>query len=698
MALRNGGTFDVLSVDNESDQSERHRRKRRNRASKRKKKLLDRADSVDPHSTPLENGGACNGFELDANRYCGGRGSVVVCEEVREAESEAPTTVRGGIEGFNFGELRQRNVNCGSSEDLAASVVVREEKEDGGVKASPVEKPTNEPDRNALTKLETVESLDWKRLMTDDPNYVFSVEKSPVTYFLEEMHNGNSLRNTTTLGNERERERVYDTIFRLPWRCELLIDVGFFVCFDSFLSLLTVMPARIMMTIWRLLKTRQFKRLSTIEVSDFGCFFIMSCGVILLQRTDISLIYHMIRGQGTIKLYVVYNVLEIFDKLCQSFNGDVLQTLFLSAEGIANCPQESMRFWIWRFVSDQALAAITLSTCIVAHNNALFALLVSNNFAEIKSNVFKRYSKDNVHSLVYFDSVERFHISAFILFVLAQNILEAEDPWFGSFFINVLLVYVCEMIIDIIKHSFIAKFNDIKPIAYSEFLEDLCKQRHVTQNAKPFGILILPFLTLTGKCQSIIPFPQAWFAKKLHRSLSPVRCSHPLSCPRRWPAANSWHLCNQANTTPLSTFLTHPHTTTVYITFSAVHTPAHSISKSRYLISLHTIAGLPLVSCWSKEGKNHQMTLNMQTESEKKNLTFVPLAPACVVIRVLTPVYAANLPHNPLPWRLFWILLFSAMTYVMLTSLKVLIGMGLQKHATWYVNRCRRRKHHLHAD
>ncbi|XP_006578666.2 protein POLLEN DEFECTIVE IN GUIDANCE 1 isoform X3 [Glycine max] len=437
MALRNGGrkiSFEVLSVEDESDPTERNRKKRRHRASKKKKKLLDRADSdsADPRSAPLENGGACNGFELDASRYCGGGGggggSVVVCEEVREAESvcavaeargaesEEATAVRGGIEGFNFGELRQRNVNCGSSEDLAASVVVRDEKEDGGVNASPVEKATNEPDRNVVKKLETVESLDWKRIMAEDPNFVFSVEKSPVSYFLEEMHNGNSLRSTTTLGNEKERERVYDTIFRLPWRCELLIDVGFFVCFDSFLSLLTVMPARIMMTIWRLLKTRQFKRLSTMEVSDFGCFLILSSGVVLLQQTDISLIYHMIRGQGTIKLYVVYNVLEIFDKLCQSFNGDVLQTLFLSAEGLANCPPESMRFWIWRFISDQALAvaasivhsfillaqAITLSTCIVAHNNALFALLVSNNFAEIKSNVFKRYSKDNVHSLVYF--------------------------------------------------------------------------------------------------------------------------------------------------------------------------------------------------------------------------------------------------------------------------------------------------------
>ncbi|KAL4326588.1 hypothetical protein AHAS_Ahas13G0015100 [Arachis hypogaea] len=458
------------------------------------------SDSVtsDPHF-PLQNGSACNGFELElVARKFYSTGSVTLVEE----EESAASVCTGPATGFNFGELRQRAVNSGSSEDLANSAAVAVDgggKDDGGAKASPTEKPklTNENDRNGgVAKLETVESLDWRHVMVEDPNYVFLVDKSPLSYFLEEMHNGNSLRSTTTLGNEKERERVYDTIFRLPWRCELLIDVGCFVCFDSFLSLLTIMPTRIMLTVWKLLKTRQFKRLSAVELSDFGCFLIMSCGVILLQQTA---------------------------------------------------------------------QAITLSTCIVAHNNALFALLVSNNFAEIKSNVFKRYSRDNVHSLVYFDSIERFHISAFILFVLAQNILEAEGPWFESFLSNVLLVYVCEMIIDIIKHSFIAKFNDIKPTTYSEFLEDLCKQ-----------------------------------------------------------------------------------------------------------------------------------TLNMQTEGVKKNLTFVPLAPASVVIRVLTPVFSVNIPPNPLPWRLFWILLFTAITYVMLTSLKVLVGLGLQKHATWYVNR--RRKHHLHAD
>lgn len=48
--------------------------------------------------------------------------------------------------------------------------------------------------------------------------------------------------------------------------------------------------------------------------------------------------------------------LQIFDKLSQSFNGDVLQTLFNSAEGLASCQPENMRFWLWRFLFDQVLA------------------------------------------------------------------------------------------------------------------------------------------------------------------------------------------------------------------------------------------------------------------------------------------------------------------------------------------------------
>ncbi|KAL6909463.1 hypothetical protein ACP4OV_001744 [Aristida adscensionis] len=429
-------------------------------------------------------------------------------------------------------------------------------------------------------KLEKESSLDWEKYMKETSSMLGEVERldnSPFRYFLGELYGGNSLRSTIAVGNEKKRQRVYNTMFHVPWRCERLIVAGFFVCLDSFLSLLTIMPARIVITIWRLLKNRQFLRPNAADLSDYGCFVVLALGVASLQMIDISLIYHVIRGQGTIKLYVVYNVLEIFDKLCQSFGEDVLQVLFNSAEGLSTCSTDSVTFELMRFLLDEAIAvvilvhsfvllaqAITLSTCIIAHNNALLALLVSNNFAEIKSNVFKRVSKENLHNLVYYDIIERFHITAFLLFVLAQNILEAEGPWFDSFLVNASLVFLCEVVIDAIKHSFLAKFNEIKPVAYSEFLEDLSKQ-----------------------------------------------------------------------------------------------------------------------------------ILNDKPDDRQKDLTFIPLAPACVVIRVLTPVYANLLPAGPFIWRVFWVLLWSVLTYFMLAIFKILVGLILRCLASWYVNLRLKRKQHV---
>ncbi|KAI9124898.1 hypothetical protein K1719_004225 [Acacia pycnantha] len=62
---------------------------------------------------------------------------------------------------------------------------------------------------------------------------------------------------------------------------------------------------------------------------------------------------------------------------------------------------------------------------MVAHNTALLALLVSNNFVEIESNVFKRYGRDDVHSLLELNIVvlREFHL----------------DPYFGSSMINPLV-------------------------------------------------------------------------------------------------------------------------------------------------------------------------------------------------------------------------------------------------------------------
>ncbi|KAK6242464.1 hypothetical protein SCA6_007853 [Theobroma cacao] len=391
MALRSSGrklSFEILSKSSslaeEEDRSLFYRSKsdpiqsqngvsqpsrRKKRKHKKKKKECRTEFPIIPEDPVSEQQGSSSGVVVESNSenygirdngnvnkisYVGG-GSVVVVEE----------SVCQNVCGF--GELRQRNVNgvVGGGGEEMATVAARADESGVEVSSSKEPLPTALPQTvangNVPNKLETAESLDWKRLMAEDPNYLFTMEKSPVKYFLEEMDNGNSLRSTTTFGSEKERERVYDTIFRLPWRCEVHKNiVSAYRCWLlhllRFFSVLVNYHANKDSDCALEAPDYKFKRPSAAELCDFGCFAVLACGVILLERTDISLIYHMIRGQGTFKLYVVYNVLEIFDKLCQSFGGDVLETLFYSAEGLANCSPEKMRFWIRRFVLDQALA------------------------------------------------------------------------------------------------------------------------------------------------------------------------------------------------------------------------------------------------------------------------------------------------------------------------------------------------------
>lgn len=47
-----------------------------------------------------------------------------------------------------------------------------------------------------------------------------------------------------------------------------------------------------------------------------------------LQLLDMSRVYHYIRGQAMIKLYVIISMVEIFDRLISSFGQDVLDSLY----------------------------------------------------------------------------------------------------------------------------------------------------------------------------------------------------------------------------------------------------------------------------------------------------------------------------------------------------------------------------------
>lgn len=154
---------------------------------------------------------------------------------------------------------------------------------------------------------------------------------------------------------------------------------------------------------------------------------------------------------------------------------------------------------------------ITLNVAVNSYSNALLTLLMSNQFVEIKSTVFKKFEKDNLFQLTCADVVERFQLWLMLMIIALRNIVEmgglslpsaaAADAgteflkdtlpirgnsiipnsfmilpsWSGEVLTPFLLVLGSEMLVDWIKHSYISKFNGVKPAIYQRFLDVLAK-------------------------------------------------------------------------------------------------------------------------------------------------------------------------------------------------------------------------------
>ncbi|KAF2689982.1 DUF747-domain-containing protein [Lentithecium fluviatile CBS 122367] len=280
-----------------------------------------------------------------------------------------------------------------------------------------------------------------------------------------------------------------------------------------------------------------------------GLLVISSCAV--LMRFDASRMYHGIRGQSAIKLYVIYNVLEVCDRLLSALGQDVLECLF-SRETLdrnENGRSKVLRpFWmfilalVYNVGHATALfyQVITLNVAVNSYSNALLTLLMSNQFVEIKGTVFKKFEKENLFQVTCADIVERFQLWLMLLIIAMRNIVEVgglsirgSESWWGnglgggnatttapftaasilpmSFTIfpkyigqvlnPFLLVLGSEMFVDWLKHAYITKFNQVKPEMYGKFLDVLAKDYYSDAFTDPnltrrLGLPVLPLSCL----------------------------------------------------------------------------------------------------------------------------------------------------------------------------------------------------------
>lgn len=299
--------------------------------------------------------------------------------------------------------------------------------------------------------------------------------------------------------------------------------------------------------------------------------FLMICTCIILSSFDASRMYHWIRGQNAIKLYVIYNVLEVGDRLLSAIGQDVLECLFSKEaldRGLDGRSKVVRPFWLFllalAYTTLHATAlfyqVITLNVAVNSYSNALITLLLSNQFVEIKSTVFKKFEKENLFQMTCADVVERFQLWLMLTIIASRNIVEtgAFTSWFtvgssvadpvrttvtnstplttsprsstsilpqsftflpSTIFTSLtggantllphfaqvlgpfLIVLGSEMFVDWLKHAYIAKFNNTRPAIYGRFLDVLTKDYYtnafVDQNlTKRLGLAVIPMACL----------------------------------------------------------------------------------------------------------------------------------------------------------------------------------------------------------
>lgn len=97
-------------------------------------------------------------------------------------------------------------------------------------------------------------------------------------------------------------------------RCQI-IGFGFLLCLDSFLYTFTIQPIRFVIAVSRYiynLITWSKSHLPPSQKADILRTLLVIVSIaLLIPLADASKIYHSIRGQDTIKLYVIFNSLEV---------------------------------------------------------------------------------------------------------------------------------------------------------------------------------------------------------------------------------------------------------------------------------------------------------------------------------------------------------------------------------------------------
>lgn len=325
-------------------------------------------------------------------------------------------------------------------------------------------------------------------------------------YVYEELRRGYVLENDEQRYTER-RQKFY-TFMKVPFEFEKFMFQAYFQIVDAFLFVFTLLPIRFLLSCWFIVSrslSKLFARLSLYqrhprftsdqqgvyqhgllqpaEVCDLLRGSILICATILISYVDTSVLYHNIKSQSVIKLYIFFNMLEVFDKLLSTLGCDVLDALFWTATEPVNIEDKGkQRFKVFYYLIAAVgyvvvhgllvlLQATTLNVALNSKNKALLTIMMSNNFVELKGMVFKKFEKNNLFHMSCSDARERHHFLVLLIIVMLQTLKEYnwDESQFYVLLPDCILILISEMVVDWFKHAFVTRFNEINCEVYREY-------------------------------------------------------------------------------------------------------------------------------------------------------------------------------------------------------------------------------------
>ncbi|XP_014278395.1 protein TAPT1 homolog isoform X2 [Halyomorpha halys] len=355
---------------------------------------------------------------------------------------------------------------------------------------------------------------------------------------------GTELKRSYALEHDEEhyharREKVY-SFMKIPREVEKFMSYGFMQCADSFMFVYTFLPMRLILALWGLI-TRPFKSrsrmrnqslLNPAEICDLlkgSILIICSYG---MTYVDTSIMYHLIKSQSIIKLYIFYNMLEVADRLFSAFGQDVIDALYWTSteprdrkrEHLGTIPHLCFALvYVFLHALLVLCQATTLNVAINSSNKALLTIMMSNNFVELKGSVFKKFDKNNLFQVSCSDVRERFHLFILLFIVVLQTMKEyawkEETLWI--LVPDCIQVLLCEIVVDWIKHAFITRFNELPVDVYRDYTLSLAydvsqtRQKNAYSDRSdlvarrmgfiplPLGVVMIRVVTTCVKFQSL---------------------------------------------------------------------------------------------------------------------------------------------------------------------------------------------------